>query len=401
MELNLNMIQTLAVAIAMYYLGVFLKSKIGFLEKFCIPAPVIGGFIFAIANLLLRNTGVLSTNLDVTLQTPFMLVFFTTIGLGASFKMIKQGGKKVVMFSIAAITLVVLQDVIGVIVSKGMGVSPLLGLISGSITMTGGHGTGATWGALFEADYGLEGATAIAMAAATFGLVCGSLIGGPIGKSLIKKGNLKSEEQQTKSKSVTAECEVAATQEGVTYETMFKTISIIFIAMGFGTILEIFFKAVGITLPAYIDAMIVAAIIINFGEQTKKFTINTTCIDIIGNVALNVFLSMALIDLKLWQLQAMAGPLLVMLGTQAVLMAIFAYFITFRLMGKDYDAAVLSSGHCGFGMGATPNGVANMDAITTKFGPSPKAMFVLPVVGAFFVDITNSLIITVFVNLFH
>lgn len=394
MELNLNMIQTLAIAIAMYYLGVFLKKKINFLEKFCIPAPVIGGFIFAIANLALRNTGVLIISLDVTLQTPFMLVFFTTIGLGASFKMIKQGGKKVVMFSIAAITLVVLQDVLGVIVSKGMGVSPLLGLISGSITMTGGHGTGATWGALFEADYGLEGATAIAMAAATFGLVCGSLIGGPIGKSLIKKGNLEGIEQEVA-------VETVATKHEVTYESLFKTISIIFIAMGFGTILELFFKAVGVTLPSYIDAMIIAAIIINFGEKTKKFTINTECTDIIGNMALNVFLSMALINLQLWQLQAMAGPLLAMLGAQAVLMAIFAYFITFRLMGKDYDAAVLSSGHCGFGMGATPNGVANMDAMTTKFGPSPKAMFVLPVVGAFFVDITNSLIITVFVNLFH
>lgn len=401
MELNLNMIQTLAVAIAMYYLGVFLKRKINFLEKFCIPAPVVGGFTFAIVNLIFRITGVLIISLDVTLQDPFMLVFFTTIGLGASFKMIKQGGKQVIMFAIAAITLVILQDVLGVIVSKGMGVSPLLGLLSGSITMTGGHATGGTWGALFEANYGIEGATAIAMASATFGLVCGSLIGGPIGKSLIKKGNLKPEEQETKSKSVTAECEVAATREDVTYETMFRTISIIFIAMGFGTILELGFKAIHVTLPSYIDALIVATIIVNFGEKTKKFTINTACTDIIGNIGLNVFLSMALINLQLWQLQAMAGPLVAMLGAQAVLMAIFAYFITFRLMGKDYDAAVLSSGHCGFGMGATPNGVANMDAITTKFGPSPKAMLILPIVGAFFVDISNSFIIAIFANLFH
>lgn len=394
MELNLNMIQTLAIAIAMYYLGVFLKKKINFLERFCIPAPVIGGLIFAISNLVLRNTGVLITNLDVTLQTPFMLVFFTTIGLGASFKMIKQGGKQVIMFFIAAVTLVILQDVLGVIVSKGMGVSPLLGLISGSITMTGGHGTGATWGALFEADYGIEGATAIAMAAATFGLVCGSLIGGPIAKSLIKKGDLKSVEQEVA-------VETVASNHKVTYESIFRTISIIFIAMGFGTILEMIFKSVNVTLPAYIDAMIIAAIIINFGEKTKKFTINTECTDIIGNVALNVFLSMALINLQLWQLQAMAGPLLVMLASQAVLMAIFAYFITFRLMGRDYDAAVMSSGHCGFGMGATPNGMANMDAITTKFGASPKAMFILPVVGAFLVDFSNSIVITLFVNLFH
>ncbi|MBU5227503.1 sodium/glutamate symporter [Clostridium senegalense] len=393
MVIDLSMIQTLAVAIVFYYVGSFLKKKVSLLEKFCIPAPVIGGLIFAIINFLLRQYNIATINLDVTLQDPFMLVFFTTIGLGASFKLIKQGGKQVIMFFIAAVSLVVLQDIVGVAVSKLIGANPLLGLIAGSITMTGGHGTGATWGHTFETQYGLAGASATAMAAATFGLICGSIIGGPIGKKLIQKNNLKSDSLEYAAATTTA-------KEELSYKSLFTTLSIIFICMGVGSILEIFFTKIGVTLPAYIDAMIIAAIVINFGEVTKKFKINTACTDAIGNIALNVFLSMALISLQLWQLKETAGPLLILLGCQAVLMFIFAYFITFRLMGKDYDAAVMSAGHCGFGMGATPNGMANMDAVTSKFGPSPKAFFILPVVGAFLVDFTNSVIIAIFANLF-
>ena len=391
MKLELNMIQTLALSIAVFYLGSYLKKKISVLDKFCIPAPVIGGLIFAIVNLILRLTGTVELTLDVTLQSPFMLVFFTTIGLGASFKMIKQGGKGVFFFSIAAISLVVFQDILGIVVAKAIGANPLLGIISGSVTMTGGHATGATWGATFENAYGLTGASATAMAAATFGLVCGSLLGGPIGKRLIKKNNLTPESYEFVASTTVKE-------EDVNFKSLFDTLSIIFICMGIGTILEYYFSKLGSTLPQYIYPMIVAAIVINFGEKTKTFKINTTCTDILGNIGLNVFLSMALVNLQLWQLKETAGPLLILLFVQAMLMAFFSYFITFRLMGKDYDAAVISSGHCGFGMGATPNGMANMDAITTKFGASPKAFFVLPVVGAFFVDILNSLIIGGFVS---
>lgn len=391
MKLELNMIQTLALSIAVFYLGSYLKKKISVLDKFCIPAPVIGGLIFAIVNLILRLTGTVELTLDVTLQSPFMLVFFTTIGLGASFKMIKQGGKGVFFFSIAAISLVVFQDILGIVVAKAIGANPLLGIISGSVTMTGGHATGATWGATFENAYGLTGASATAMAAATFGLVCGSLLGGPIGKRLIKKNNLTPESYEFVASTTVKE-------EDVNFKSLFDTLSIIFICMGIGTILEYYFSKLGSTLPQYIYPMIVAAIVINFGEKTKTFKINTTCTDILGNIGLNVFLSMALVNLQLWQLKETAGPLLILLFAQAVLMAFFSYFITFKLMGKDYDAAVISSGHCGFGMGATPNGMANMDAITKKFGASPKAFFVLPVVGAFFVDILNSLIIGGFVS---
>lgn len=393
MTLKLDMIQTLALAIVVYYIGRWIKTKVTILDKFCIPSPVVGGLIFAILNLILTESNIMTITLDSTLKDPFMLAFFTTIGLGASFKLIKQGGIQVGLFFIAALSLVIFQDILGVFLSKAIGVSPLLGLISGSITMTGGHGTGATWGKLFESDYGLAGATTTAMAAATFGLICGSLIGGPIAKNLINRNKLKNNADAF----VATDTEI---EEKVNYEELFKTTSIIFISMGLGTILEMFFTKIGITLPAYIDAMIIAAIILNTGEGTGKWKINSKCADIIGNISLNVFLSMALIELRLWELKDTAGPLLILLIGQAILMAIFAYFITFRLMGQDYDAAVMSAGHCGFGMGATPNGVANMEAITSKYGASPKAFFILPVVGAFLVDFSNSLVITLFVNLF-
>lgn len=393
MTLKLDMIQTLALAIVVYYIGSWVKTKVTILDKFCIPSPVVGGLIFAILNLILTESNIMTITLDSTLKNPFMLAFFTTIGLGASFKLIKQGGVQVGLFFIAAVALVIFQDILGVFLSKAIGVSPLLGLIAGSITMTGGHGTGATWGALFESNYGLAGATTTAAAAATFGLICGSLIGGPIAKNLINKNKLKNNAHDF----VAADTEI---EEKVNYEQLFNTASIIFISMGLGTILEMIFTKIGITLPAYIDAMIIAAIILNTGESTGKWKINSKCTDIIGNISLNVFLSMALIELRLWELKDTAGPLLILLIGQAILMAIFAYFITFRLMGKDYDAAVISAGHCGFGMGATPNGVANMEAITSKYGASPKAFFILPVVGAFLVDFSNSLVITIFVNLF-
>ncbi|MDU2832224.1 MAG: sodium/glutamate symporter [Clostridium botulinum] len=393
MTLEFDMIQTTTLAIFFYYIGVFIKSKVSIFEKFCIPAPVVGGLIFAILNLIFTESGFISISLDTTLQKPFMLAFFTTIGLAASFKMIKQGGLHVIMFFIAALLLVISQDVLGVVMAKFIGEDPLLGLIVGSVTMTGGHGTGATFGALFESEYGLVGASTTAMAAATFGLVCGSLIGGPIAKNLISKNNLKNNSDEF-FEANSDDC------EEVSYKTLFNTFSLIFISMGLGSILEMFFTNLGIVLPSYVDAMIVAAIILNIGEQTNKWKINSKCVDIIGNISLNVFLSMALIGLKLWELKSTAGPLLILLIGQAILMFIFAYFITFRLMGKDYDAAVMSSGHCGFGMGATPNGIANMEAITSKYGASPKAFFILPVVGAFLIDFSNSLVITLFVNLF-
>lgn len=392
MNAKLDMIQTVALAIVVYYFGLWLRGKVTLLEQFCIPAPVVGGLIFAILNLFLRQNNILVLTLDTTLQNPFMLVFFTSIGLGASLKLIKKGGLQVVTFFIAALLLVILQNVLGIIMSKLLNVSPLLGLISGSITMTGGHGTGATWGALFEKNLGFHGATTAAMAAATFGLVSGSLIGGPIGRTLINKYKLTSKSE---------EFIIHSTEDEniINYSELFRTLSIIIVSMALGSMLEVLFKKLGLTLPSYINAMIIAAIILNLGETTGKWHINIKCVDILGNIGLNIFLSMALINLQLWQLKDIAGPMLIILLAQTILMILFAYFVTFKFMGKDYDAAVMASGHCGFGMGATPNGIANMEAITEKFGLAPKAFFILPIVGAFLIDFANSIVITLIVNL--
>ena len=395
MEIKLDMMQTAALAVAIYYFGAWVKSKVNFLEKFCIPAPVVGGLIFAFLNLFLKQSGTVSIVLDTTLQRPFMMVFFTSIGLGASLELVKKGGIQVAIFWAVATVLAVFQNAVGVALAKVVGANPLLGLIAGSITMTGGHATGAAFGPVFEKNFAFAGATTYAMAAATFGLVAGSLIGGPLGKRLIEAKGLKSNAAAYKGVE-----EIAAAEEKVDYTELFRTLTIILISIGIGAIFEKQWLKIGVTLPSYVNAMIIASIILNVGESTKKWHINLACTEIIGSIGLNVFLSMALIGLKLWELAAVAGPLMIILLTQTVLMAIFAYFVTFNVMGRDYDAAVISAGHCGFGLGATPNGVANMRAVVERFGEAPRAFFVLPVVGAFLIDFTNAIVITTFANMF-
>ncbi|WP_027626820.1 sodium/glutamate symporter [Clostridium lundense] len=397
MNIKLDMMQTTALAVVIYYFGAWVKTKIQVLEKFCIPAPVVGGLIFAIVNLILKQNGLLNLNLDTTLQKPFMMVFFTTIGMGASLELVKKGGLQVVIFWLCASALCIFQDTLGVILAKALGQSPFLGLLCGSITMTGGHGTGGAFGPLFEKEYGVAGATATAMAAATFGLVMGSIIGGPVGKRLIEGKGLKSVAPKQDAAAAAA---AEATNEVVSYEEVFRTLAIVLISIGVGAVLEGFFTSVGITLPSYVNSMIIAAIILNVGESTGKWHINQKCTDILGNIGLNVFLSMALVGLKLWELAAVAGPMLMILIGQTLLMALYASFITFNVVGRDFDAAVMAAGHCGFGMGATPNGIANMTAVTERYGAAPRAFFVLPIVGAFLIDFTNAIVITAFVNFF-
>ncbi|MBU5485425.1 sodium/glutamate symporter [Clostridium sp. MSJ-11] len=396
MDIKLDMMQTTALAVAVYYFGSWVKSKVQILEKFCIPSPVVGGLIFAIVNLILYQTGVLSLTLDTTLQNPFMMVFFTSIGMGASIDLVKKGGLQVLIFWGVASLLCILQNTLGVGLATALGEHPLLGLITGSITMTGGHGTGGAFGPLFESQYGFAGATATAMASATFGLVAGSIIGGPVGKRLIEKKGLKSSVSAEASKDSSA----SDNKDVVDYSEVFRTLAIILISIGLGAILEGQFKKLGLTLPSYVNSMIIAAIILNVGEATGKWSINQTCTDILGTIGLNVFLSMALVGLKLWELAAVAGPMLIILVAQTIMMALFATFISFNALGRDFDAAVMAAGHCGFGMGATPNGIANMTSVSERFGAAPRAFFVLPIVGAFLIDFTNALIITTFVNFF-
>jgi ESS family glutamate:Na+ symporter len=400
MVLNLDLVQTLALAIVILFLGQGIKKKVNFFEKFCIPAPVIGGIIFAILILISRQTGIFTLEMDMTLKNLFMTAFFTTVGFTASFKLLKKGGLQVGVFLVFAIILVILQDVVGIGLAKVFNINPLIGLSTGSVPMTGGHGTSGAFAPVFE-QKGAVGATTVAMASATFGLIMGSMLGGPLGKRLIEKNNLleKVQKKDNIGLSEAAIAEVGLKSELNSSSFMAGAAQII-LAMGIGTIISMLIQKTGRTFPPYLGAMFAAAIIRNISDFSGAYKVYREEIDIIGNTSLSIFLAMALMGLKLWQLADLAGPLVVMLLAQAVLMGLFAYFVTFNVMGRDYEAAVMACGHCGFGMGATPNAMANMNAISSKFGPSPRAFFILPLIGSLFIDFFNIGIITFFMNFF-
>ena len=400
MAFKLDMIQAAALAVVVLFVGQKIKNKLVFLDRYCIPAPVIGGLIFAILTLVLKVSNVLIFDMDITLQKLFMTAFFTTIGFTASLKLLKKGGKGVFIFLGISIVLVTLQDITGVTLAKMFGLNPLIGLSTASVPMVGGHGTSGAFGPIFE-KAGAVGATTVAMASATFGLIMGSIIGGPIGKRLIDKNNLS---YPMKTINKDAMEEAAATEENTGKQlnpnNFMGAASLILLAMGIGTIISMLLEKTGMTFPPYIGAMFAAAILRNIADSTSSFKVHLDEIDIIGGISLSLFLSMALMGLKLWQLADLALPLIVMLLAQTVLMAAFAYFVTFNLMGRDYDAAVMCAGNCGFGMGATPNAMANMGAMTAKYGIAPRAFFIVPLVGSLFIDFCNAGIITMFMNFF-
>lgn len=398
MVLQLDMVQSLALAVVLLLLGEFLVRRVKFLSTYCIPAPVVGGLIFAILALILKSGNIMEFQFDETLKTLAMTVFFTSIGFSASFALLKKGGLKVFLFLGIAIVLVSLQNVLAAGVAKAFNLSPLLGLATGSIPMTGGHGTASSFGPELE-KLGITGAEAIAVASATFGLVAGSMMGGPLGKRLIEKNNLKpSGETNTPS----FEVDVLSDDSKSLVPTNFYMAAFeIIIAMGLGTIVSSLLQKTGLTFPPYIGAMLVGAVIRNISDATKLYEVPMVEIDLTGGIALSLFLSMALMTLKLWELASLAGPMIAMLAAQALLMFVFARFVTFNVMGRDYDAAILSAGHCGFGLGATPNGIANMNSVTEKFGPSPAAFFILPLIGSLFIDFFNSGIITFFISFFN
>lgn len=400
MELTLDIFQTMALASIVFYLGKYLKVKIPILSKYCIPAPVVGGLIFAILMLIFRVTGFATINLDVTLQNIFMTAFFTSVGFTASIKILKKGGIKVVTFLILSILLVILQNIVGVTLATLFNLEPLLGLCTGSIPMIGGHGTAGSFGPIIE-EMGISGATTVSFASATFGLIMGSIIGGLVARTLIIRHKLNTP--------IKADSDGKATSLGdfnednqdiLCHKRLMAGASWLFIAMGIGSIISNLIQGIGLTFPSYIGAMLVAAVIRNICDA-KRIDLVEKEIEAIGGISLSFFLSMALMGLKLWELFDLAVPMIIMLIAQTVLMGVFTYFITFRIMGKDYDAAVFASANCGFGMGATPNAVANMDALSNKFGFAPTPYFVVPIVGCLFIDFVNSAIITLFINIIH
>lgn len=389
--ITLDMYQTLGLAIILLLLGTWIKSKVNILQKYFIPAPVVGGLLFSLLMLVTHSMELVTFSFDSNLKNFFMVVFFTSVGFLASFSLLKKGGLAVAIFLFAAIVLVIIQNGVGVALAKAFGLNPGIGIAAGSIPLTGGHGTSGAFGPYLE-ERGVAGATVVAIASATYGLVSGCIIGGPIAKRLMEKFNLKCTDD---SKKQTADSE----EEKVTESSIFRATCLIGIAMGLGATITPIVKQAGLSLPAYLIPMLIAAIMRNIIDGTSKKTpINE--ISIIGNVCLSLFLSMALMTMKLWELADLALPLVSILLIQTVVMGLFAYFVTFNLMGRDYDAAVMATGHCGFGMGATPNAIANMEAFTSVNGFSTKAFFVVPLVGSLFIDFFNAVVIQTFTSIF-
>ena len=394
MEIQIDMYQTLALSVVVLMLGQFLKQKINFLEKFCIPSPVVGGLIFSVLTCVLYSTGVVEFTFDDTLREVCMVFFFTSVGFQANLKVLKSGGKALAIFLGLVIALIFMQNLLAVGVSHLIGLDSLVGLCTGSIPMFGGHGTAGAFGPVLE-DFNVQGATTICTAAATFGLVAGSLIGGPIGKRLIEKKHLL-DTIVTEDDSLLIEEEKKHERHSNMYAAaVFQLI----LAVGLGTIISELLTKTGLTFPIYIGAMIVAAIVRNVGEYSGKFDIYMGEINNLGGICLSLFLGIAMITLKLWQLAELALPLMILLGAQLLLIFLYTYFVVFRVMGKDYDAAVLAAGTCGFGMGATPNAMANMQVLCDRYAPSVKAYLLVPLIGSLFADFINSLVITLFINI--
>lgn len=394
MIIHLDMYQTMAIAVVVLMLGQFLKMKINFLEKFCVPAPVVGGLIFAIFTCVCYVTGIAEFDFDDTLREVCMVFFFTSVGFQANLKVLKKGGKSLIVFVLLVVVLIFAQNFLAVGVASVLGLNKLIGMCTGSIPMVGGHGTAGAFGPVLE-DFNISGATTICTAAATFGLVAGSLIGGPVGRKLIEKKNLLS--------TVVPEDDSLLVEDEKKHErhtNMYATaVFQLIIAVGIGTIFSKLLTLTGMTFPVYIGAMIAAALIRNIDEYTGKFNIHMGEINDVGGISLSLFLGIAMITLKLWQLSDLALPLVVLLMIQVVLIYVFARYVVFIIMGRDYDAAILAAGTCGFGMGATPNAMANMQVLCEKYAPSVKAYLLIPLIGSLFADFINSLVITLFINI--
>ena len=417
MKIQLDMYQTLAAAVLVLLLGNYLRKKINFLEKFCIPAPVIGGLLFAIFTCICYTTGIIEFSFDDTLREVCMVFFFTSVGFQANLKVLKSGGRSLIVFLGLVITLIFSQNLLAIGLSKLLNLNPLIGMCTGSIPMVGGHGTAGAFGPVLE-DFNIHGATTICTAAATFGLITGSLVGGPIGKRLIEKRKLM-DNVPTEDDSLLVEDEEKHQRHTNMYAAaVFQLI----LAIGLGTIFSYFLTKTGLTFPIYIGAMLAAALMRNITEYSGKGTIHMgeindlggIClshiihnknlllfseINDLGGICLSLFLGMAMITLKLWELATLALPLVILLAAQTLLICVFTYFVIFNVMGRDYDAAVLSAGTCGFGMGATPNAMANMQAICDRYVPSVKAYLIIPLIGSLFADFINSLVITFFINI--
>ena len=385
LNINLNSTMTLALAALLLIMGYSINKRVTILNKYCIPAPVVGGFIFMFLTWLGHTSSVFKFNFENIFQSTFMLAFFTTVGLGASFTLLKKGGKLLIIYWLTCGIISILQNVIGITITKTTGLEAPYALLSSAISMIGGHGAALAYGDTF-AKMGYESAPLVGAAAATFGLITAVLIGGPLGRRLIEKNNLRPDNSENFDQSVTE----INTDKGVKLSDLdiIKNVVVILLCMAIGSYISTLIgKLIKMDFPSYVGAMFVAVIVRNLNEKSHMYNFSFSLVDGIGNVMLNLYLSLALMTLKLWELSGLIGGVLLVVACQVIFMIIIAYFVVFRVLGANYDAAVMCSGLCGHGLGATPSAIVNMTAINEKYGMSRKAMMIVPIVGAFLVDI--------------
>ena len=419
-SIELDMIQTAGIGALALLVGMVLTRRVSFLQKFCVPSPVSGGIIFSLITLMLYGWFHVEVSFDGTLKDVFMVAFFTSVGFQSDLKVIKKGGKPLVIMLGLLVVVIALQNLMPMGVTRLMGVDPLVGMAAGSISMTGGHGTAGGFASVLEA-MGLHGAGTIGMAAATFGLIAGSMIGGPLAERIIRK-KLTHEQMQPQDDEIdpamagiesdeaspTGRTKRVSTNEQE-FQQYAKATYCILLVMGAGTLMSWLLSKTGVTFPTYFGALVLAAIarntlgFISYKEDGKwenaEKLLDMERIISVGNISLSMFLGMAMISLRLWELQSLALPLIVILAFQVLMMALFVYWVAFPLLGRNYDAAVLCAGMCGFGLGATPNAMANMSAVCYKYRYTVKPFLIVPIIGAMFADLINTGMITLFLNI--
>lgn len=390
-QLKVSSVQVLALSCFAVAAGVWIKKKVPWLDRLNVPAAVIGGLGFALVALALRGR-VAQFELDLVLRDVLMVTFFTTLGMGASLRLLKRGGVQVVLFLLLATVGAVLQNAVGIGLAKILGLDPLLGVVTGSVALTGGPATALAFGATFE-KLGVTGATSVGVASAMFGITAGGLLGGWIGGTLIKRGALRSPGTDGRADETspvdTTDCGEPGAEDG----PAFQAVVAIAVSMGVGTLVSAAVERAGVVLPGYVGAMLCAAILRNANDRLRFFRLSERHVEGVGNVALSIFIAMALLNLKLWELANLALPMVIMLAVQ-VLLVVGLCVATFRVMGRDYEAAVMAGGFCGFMLGTTANAMACMGVLTARHGPAPRAFIVVPLVGAFLIDFTNALLIT-------
>ena len=385
LTIKCDAITTTALAAVLLLIGYWVKGKVSLLGKYCIPAPVVGGFLFMFVTFIGHQTGSFSFSFTNTFQSPFMVAFFTTVGLGASMQLLKKGGILLVVYWLVSAVVSIIQNCISIGLSRVTGLAEAYALLAGAISMIGGHGAAGAYGTTF-AGMGYDAAVGVGAAAATFGLIFGVIVGGPVARLLIERNNLKPDETENLDSSV--EEINASNGEKLSGLDIIKNVTAILVSMALGMMVSGWIgKIIKMDFPSYVGAMFVAMIVRNLNESCHFYNFNFRLVDGIGDVMLSLYLSLALMTLKLWDLLSLMGPVLLVVVSQVVVLCILCYFIIFRILGKNYDAAVMCAGLLGHGLGATPTAIVNMTAVKERYGMSRKAFMIVPIVGAFLVDI--------------